>query len=212
MIQKSLIFEKQEFAQLLRVTVIDNGLFAMSQREFTCRPSGREVSNVACHLGFLSGSLPLSSKHNNLYLVSVHNALCHNNFWMFTVFSRFWNLPGHKTGNICAYVSTCAIQTSHQGRTSFHWCCFVKTDSHFKEGLIWRVSYSKILAFVGWFISEDLWDRAIKAGLFHPTWNNSPDHCSPETPVRVANLLSVSTAPLPLPLPNIVSFPCHRWC
>lgn len=142
-------------------------------------PQAGKVSNVACHLGFLSGSLPLSSKHNNLYLASVHNALCHNNFWMFTMFSRFWNLPGHKTGNICAYVSTCAIQTSHEGRTSFHWCCFVKTDSHFKEGLIWRVSYSKISAFVGWFISENLWDKAIKAGLFHPTWNNSPDHCSP---------------------------------
>lgn len=176
--------------------------FLCHSRSSPACPLAEQVSNMVCHLGFLSGSLPLSSKHNTLYLISVNNQLCHNNFWMFAIFSRFWNLPGHKTSNVSVYVRTCAFPP---GKDSFPPMFFQSWQPLQR----WPHMKSQLLKDFGLWVPVHIW-RFIRQGnkgwtlIQHGTTPQAV--AAPETPVRV------STAPLPPPLPSFASFPCGRWC
>ena len=157
-----------------------------------------KVSNISWHFGLLSGSLLLSSKniYTSLPLIINHFAI----MFIFTAFSRHWNLSGHKKSNFCAHAHTWrdAIQTSQQGRTTFHWCWCGGAESGFKDSHSCRVTHPKPVVFVGRSVSKDWWGNMEQ--LLQPT-------VASEMPGRGSKILPVYTAHSRLPLPNPVSFP-----
>ena len=150
------------------------------------------------HFGFLSGSLLLSSKNicTSLPLIINHFPI----IFIFTAFSRYWNLSGHKKSNFYAHDRTWrdAIQMSQRGRTTFHWCWRGEAESRFKDSHSCRVTHPKTVVSLGRSVSKDWWGNMEQ--LSQPT-------VASEMPGRGSKVLPVYTAHSRLPLPNPASFP-----
>lgn len=138
--------------------------------------------------------------YTSLPLISNHFAI----MFIFTAFSRYCNLSGHKKSNFCAHDRTWrdAIQTAQQGRTTVHWCWRGEAESRFKDGGRCRVTHPRL-----WSLWADLFPKTDEA-----TWNAQhgttlQPAVASEVPGRGSKLLPVSTAPSRLPLPNPASFP-----